>query len=135
VIFKDFDIGQVYKKVVKITNTSIGRTSFRLLEVPAEHATILNAQQEVFGFLPAGLATKVTIVFTPSTDVDILTHLDVLTDKGLCKLPVSCLCKKAELSVHAKVIDMGFVTVGQCKTQQIVIENTGALEVTVSAQL
>lgn len=129
VVFKDFGVGQIYKKVVKITNASSHRTSFRLLEVPAEHATVLDAQQENFGFIPAGMATKVTVTFKPEADRDLRTELDVLTDKGVCKIPVDCMCKKAVLSVCSTVLDMGSVTLGQSTKQQIMLKNAGALEV------
>lgn len=128
-VFKDIDVGSQYQKVVKITNASSQLTAFRVLEAPAEHAAILDVKQDRFGFVPAGMAVKVTVYLQPDAEADLSTELEVLTDKGVCRVPVKVLCKKAVLSVSASVLDLGCIPRGQRSTHQISITNEGALPV------
>lgn len=128
-VFKDIDAGAQYQKVIKVTNTSSQLTAFRVLAVPAEHATILEVKQDRFGFISAGMAVKLTVYLSPEAEEDLNTEIEVLTDKGVCRVPVNVLCKKAVLSVSTSVLDLGCIPRGQRSTHQITITNAGALQV------
>jgi Flagellar-associated PapD-like len=128
-VFKDIDAGAQYQACIKVTNACSQLTAFRVLEVPAEHASILDVKQDRFGFIPAGMAVKLTVYLTPDTESDLSTEIQVLTDKGICRIPVQVLCKKAVLSVSPAVVDLGCIPRGQCNTHQICITNNGALQV------
>jgi hypothetical protein len=132
-VFKDIDAGAQYTACVKVMNASTQLTAFRVLDVPAEHATILDVKQDRFGFIPAGMAVKLTVYLTPDAEVDLSTELEVLTDKGTCRVPIQILCKKAVLSVSTAVLDLGCISRGLCSTRQIFIANDGALQVHLSS--
>ncbi|NJR41635.1 MAG: hypothetical protein HC767_02175 [Akkermansiaceae bacterium] len=75
------------------------------------------------------MAVKLTVCLKPEIEEDLSTEIEVLTDKGICKLPVQVLSKKAVLSVSTAVLELGCIPCGQCSTQQISIANAGALQV------
>lgn len=128
-VFKDIDVGTLYHKTVKITNTSSELQAFRVQEIPAEHASILDVKQDRFGFVSAGMSIKLSVSLQPEVEDDIDTEIGVLTDKGYCRVPVQILCKKAKLSVSTAVLDLGCILRGQKSTQHITLMNAGALQV------
>eukprot|EP00983_Pelagomonas_calceolata_P128741 1161540-Pelagomonas_calceolata.AAC.21 len=63
--FKDFDVGQTYTAKVIITNRSYAKNTFRVLEVPPEYGSVLEASYDLPGHLATGVSANVMLTFTP----------------------------------------------------------------------
>jgi len=79
------------------------------------------------GRMSAGLSTTITITFTPQLNQDINSHFPILSETGLIKIPLTCTCKKALISVEEDHIDFGNVIFGEQQVRYLKLKNSGAL--------
>jgi len=77
--------------------------------------------------MSAGLSTTITITFTPQLNQDINSFFPILSETGIIKIPLICICKKALLSVEDSNIDFGNVIFGEQQTRYLKLNNSGAL--------
>lgn len=77
--------------------------------------------------MSAGLSTTITITFTPQLNEDINSFFPILSETGIIKIPLVCICKKALISVEDANIDFGNVIFGEQQTKYLKLNNSGAL--------
>jgi hypothetical protein len=77
--------------------------------------------------MSAGLSTTITITFTPQLNQDINSFFPILSETGIIKIPLICICKKALLSAEDSNIDFGNVIFGEQQTRYLKLNNSGAL--------
>ncbi|DBA92223.1 hypothetical protein WJX77_001787 [Trebouxia sp. C0004] len=132
VLFKDFEVGQTYRRVITLTNTSLARNAFKVLELPADICDTVELQYKPPGHISAGLTCQITIMFTPKVNEDIQSNIPLLSQTGPIGIPVSCLIKRAVLSVMPQELSVGppgGVVLGEQGQAAFTILNEGALQV------
>ena len=77
--------------------------------------------------MSAGLSTTITITFTPQLNEDINSFFPILSETGVIKIPLVCICKKALISAEDTKIDFGNVIFGEQQTKYLKLNNSGAL--------
>lgn len=125
---KDFDVGKSYTRTFTLTNVSFTFNSFKLLELPDAVKDFFSLKYTPPGAISAGISCPLHLTFSPLVNEDITASIPFLAETGPFSIPVSCLRKRAALrAVHPK---MSFnIIFGETKTINLVIENSGALEV------
>lgn len=125
--FKDFEVGQVYKKRFILTNASYTFNSFRLLNLTDDVIDFFEISFEKPGRVSAGVSCPLDIVFVPKTNKDIFTNLRFLTETGPVEIPIHCLIKRCAPVILNPDVDFGNVVIGQIVTIPLKIKNTEAL--------
>ncbi|KAL0048978.1 hypothetical protein WJX82_003679 [Trebouxia sp. C0006] len=132
VLFKDFEVGQTYRQLITLTNTSLARNAFKVLELPADICDTVELQYRPPGHISAGLTCQITIIFTPKVNEDIQSSIPLLSETGPIGIPVSCLIKRAVLTVMPQELSVGpsgGVVLGEQGQATFTILNEGALQV------
>ncbi|KAA6423269.1 MAG: flagellar associated [Trebouxia sp. A1-2] len=132
VVFKDFEVGQTYRQVITLTNTSLARNAFKVLDLPADICDTVELQYRPPGHISAGLTCQITIMFTPKVNEDIQSSIPLLSETGPIGIPVSCLIKRAVLTVMPQELlvgPSGGVVLGEHGQAAFTILNEGALQV------
>jgi Flagellar-associated PapD-like len=128
--FRDFKPGHTYTQTVTMTNVSAGRCTFKLLPMPDEFADVVAVDYMPPGHISAGLACDLHVTFKPRQNMDISTAIRLLASTGVISVPLTCLTKKASITMSENVIDFGQpVALGESSQQQIILKNAGALPV------
>jgi len=125
--FKDFEVGQVYKKRFILTNASYTFNSFRLLNLTDDVIDFFEISFEKPGRVSAGVSCPLDIVFAPKTNKDIFTQLKFLTETGPVEVPIHCLIKRCAPVILNPEVDFKTVVIGQIVTIPLRIKNTEAL--------
>lgn len=127
IIYKDFEVGKKMSLTVDITNISYSFNSFHLQPLDDEIIDFFEIDYRPCGRIPAGISTKMTLHFTPLVNKDYKSYLRLLSETGLCEIPIECYCKKCLISFEKETIDYGEVILGQEIIKQLVVSNDGAL--------
>lgn len=127
ILFDDFTVGVPMEKTVEITNISLGFNSFKLLPLDDEIIDFFEITYKPCGRIPAGISTSIGLKFTPMMNKDYKSNLKLLSETGLCLIPLECLCKKCEVEVKNPVLDFGEIILGQEKMINLNISSLGAL--------
>ncbi len=126
-VFKDFEVGKVYKQHFTLTNVSYTFNSFKLLPLDDAVLDFFTITFTKPGRMSAGMSCPVDIIFTPQVHQDIFTHLRLLTETGPVEVSCSCLIKRCAPRIVTPFYDFDRVVIGQHLTQTIKISNTQAL--------
>ena len=127
IIYKDFEVGKKMSLTVDITNISYSFNSFHLQPLDDDIIDFFEIDYRPCGRIPAGISTKMTLHFTPLVNKDYKSYLRLLSETGLCEIPIECYCKKCLISFEKETIDYGEVILGQEIIKQLVVSNNGAL--------
>jgi hypothetical protein len=127
ILFKDFDVGKVYKKNFVLTNVSYTFNSFKLLELEDEVIDFFVITFEKPGRMSAGMSCSIEIVFKPQLNHDIFTHIRLLTETGPVNIPLQCLIKRCAPRILDTTLDFAEMIIGQRTTLPVKIVNTQAL--------
>lgn len=131
VLFPDFQEGQSYTAQLRITNTSPGFSTFRMMAVPPKIRDAVSIEYEFPSRIPAGLSWPVKIVFTPKSNQNITDVLYLRTEAGAVPITFSATTSRAVISVITECIEFGTLAIGETKTVGVVLKNTGTLGDTV----
>jgi hypothetical protein len=80
------------------------------------------------GRVPAGISTHMTLKFMPMVNKDFFSNLKLLSETGMVLVPIEILSKKCIIKFETPVINFGVVILGQIVTNNLQVENSGALE-------
>ena len=105
-LFQDFEVGQTYDLKVSITNVFWSKNSFRVAEIPAHLADVLEWIFDPPGELSAGITHPMTLRFRPKKKEDVDADLLLLTAAGPVALPLRCRTKRALLHVTPSRFDL-----------------------------
>ena len=128
VVFKDFELGNPMEITIDIINISLCYNSFKLLPLDEELIDFFEISYKPCGRLPAGISTTITLKFIPIVNKDAFGYLKLLSETGLCKIPIECLTKKCVIEIDSNILDFGDVILGQSLKLQLNIHNKGALK-------
>ena len=127
ILFKDFDVGKVYKKHFVLTNVSYTFNSFKLLELDDNVIDFFVVTFDKPGRMSAGMSCTVEIVFKPQLNNDIFTHIKLLTETGPVNIPLHCLIKRCAPRVVDTELDFAEMIIGQRTTLPVKVVNSQAL--------
>ncbi|XP_052338113.1 cilia- and flagella-associated protein 74 isoform X1 [Oncorhynchus keta] len=127
ILFKDFDVGQVYKKKVTLTNVSYTTNYCKLLGVTMDLMDFISISFEPPGPISAGMACDMQVIFQPMMNKDLKGEVQFVSAAGPFSVPIRCTIKKCDLSVDIDLIVFGTHVVGQTISRAITLTNKGAL--------
>ncbi|XP_031724564.1 cilia- and flagella-associated protein 74 isoform X4 [Anarrhichthys ocellatus] len=127
ILFKDFEVGTMYKKTVVLTNISYVTNHCKLLGVSTQLKDFLSINFESPVSLSTGMSCDMQAVFQPLINEDVEGELQFASAVGRFSVPVRCTIKKCNLEVDRQFIDFGSHVVGQTISWTITLTNKGAL--------
>ncbi|XP_041712166.2 cilia- and flagella-associated protein 74 isoform X1 [Coregonus clupeaformis] len=127
VLFKDFEVGQTYKKKVNLTNVSYTTNYCKLLGVTMDLMDFISISFEPPGPISAGMACDMQVIFQPMINKDLKGEVQFVSAAGPFSVPIRCTIKKCDLSVDIDLIVFGTHVVGQTISRAITLTNRGAL--------
>ncbi|XP_071392092.1 cilia- and flagella-associated protein 74 [Centroberyx affinis] len=127
ILFKDFEVGNTYKKKIILTNISYSTNYCRLLGVSAQLMDFVSINFEPPGSLSSGMACDMQAVFQPMINKDLEGEVQFASAVGPFSVPIRCTIKKCDLEVDSHLIDFGSHVVGQTISRTITLSNRGAL--------
>ncbi|CAB1417022.1 unnamed protein product [Pleuronectes platessa] len=127
ILFKDFEVGKMYKNKFVLTNTSYTKNHCKLLGVSAQLKDFITINFKPAGSLSVGMSCDMQAVFQPMINEDLEGDLHFSTAAGPFSVPVRCTIKKCELEVDSQLLDFGSHVVGQTISRTITLTNKGAL--------
>ncbi|XP_059190214.1 cilia- and flagella-associated protein 74 [Centropristis striata] len=127
ILFKDFEVGKIYKKKIVLTNISYITNYCKLLGVSAQLKDFISINFEPPGALSTGMSCDVHAVFQPMINEDLEGEVQFASAVGPFSVPVTCTIKKCDLEVDSQFIDFGSHVVGQTISWTITLTNKGSL--------
>ncbi|XP_041802502.1 cilia- and flagella-associated protein 74 [Chelmon rostratus] len=127
ILFKDFEVGKMYKKKVILTNISYITNHCKLLGVSAHLKNFISINFEPPGSLSAGMCCDMQAVFQPMINEDLEGEVQFASAVGPFSVPVRCTIKKCDLEVDSQFVDFGLHVVGQTISRTVTLTNKGAL--------
>ena len=127
IVYKDFEVGKKFSLTIDIINVSYVFNSFHPQPLDDEIIDFFEIDYQPCGRIPAGISTKMTLHFTPLVNKDYKSSLKLLSETGMCEIPIECYCKKCIINFEKNVIDYGNVIIGQEINIPLVVSNSGAL--------
>ncbi|XP_026187330.1 cilia- and flagella-associated protein 74 isoform X3 [Mastacembelus armatus] len=127
ILFKDFEVGKMYKKKIVLTNISYTTNHCKLLGVSTQLKDFISANFDPPGSLSTGMSCDMQVVFKPMINEDMEGEVKFASTVGPFSVPIKCSIKKCDLEVDSQFIDFGSHVVGQTVIQTITLTNKGAL--------
>ncbi|XP_067250222.1 cilia- and flagella-associated protein 74 isoform X3 [Chanodichthys erythropterus] len=127
ILFKDCDVGKVYKKKVTLTNVTYTTNYCKLLGVSQNLKDHVTVSFEPPGPMSAGMACELEAIFRPLLDVDLDGEIHFQSATGPFSVAIKCSKKKCEMVVDHCLVDFGTHVVGQTVSRVITMTNRGAL--------
>ncbi|XP_076597344.1 cilia- and flagella-associated protein 74 isoform X1 [Chaetodon auriga] len=127
ILFKDFEVGNTYKKKIVLTNISYVTNHCKLLGVSTQLKNFIFINFEPPGSLSAGMCCDMQAVFQPMINEDLEGEVQFASAVGPFSVPIRCTIKKCDLEVDSQFIDFGLHVVGQTISRTVTLTNKGAL--------
>ncbi|XP_064027990.1 cilia- and flagella-associated protein 74 isoform X2 [Pogoniulus pusillus] len=125
--FKDFDIGQTYKKKIALINASYEANSCRVVGVNEWLKDFIRIHFDPPGKVYAGMSCEVVVTFKPMTNESLEGEVMFMAQTGPFSVPLKCTAKRCLLALDKEFIDFGSHEVGERISQTIKLTNSGAL--------
>ncbi|KAK7135236.1 hypothetical protein R3I94_014023 [Phoxinus phoxinus] len=127
ILFKDCDVGKVYKKKVTLTNVTYMTNHCKLTGVSQNLKDHVSVSFEPPGPMSAGMACELEAIFRPLLDVDLDGVIHFQSATGPFSVAIKCSRKKCEMVVDHCLVDFGTHVVGQTVSRGVTMTNRGAL--------
>ena len=127
IVYKDFEVGKKMSLTIDIINVSYVFNSFHPQPLDDDIIDFFEIDYKPCGRIPAGISTKMTLHFTPLVNKDYKSSLKLLSETGMCEIPIECYCKKCLIDFQKSELDYGNVIIGQEINIPLNVSNTGAL--------
>ncbi|KAM9855197.1 cilia- and flagella-associated protein 74 [Aulostomus maculatus] len=127
ILFKDFEVGETYKKKIILTNISYIINHCSFLGVSAQLKGFISINFEPPGSLSPGMSCDLLAIFQPMINEDLQGEVQFASVGGPFSVPVRCTMKKCQLEVDSQFLDFGSHVVGQTISRTITLTNKGAL--------
>ncbi|KFP86103.1 Uncharacterized protein KIAA1751, partial [Acanthisitta chloris] len=125
--FKDFDVGQTYKKKLVLTNASYSSNYCRLVGVSEWLKDFITVHFSPPGKMSPGMSCEVMVTFKPAINESLEGAVLFLALTGAFSVPLKCTVKSCILALDKELIDFGSHVVGETISQTITLTNRGAL--------
>ncbi|XP_035761439.1 cilia- and flagella-associated protein 74 [Neolamprologus brichardi] len=127
ILFKDFDVGKMYKKKIVLTNISYAVINCKFLGVSPHLKNFFTINFQPPTLLSTGMSFDMQAIFQPMINEDLEGELQFASVLGPFFVPIRCTVKKCILKVDSQFIDFGSHVVGQTISRTITLTNKGAL--------
>ncbi|KAM9342390.1 cilia- and flagella-associated protein 74 [Pholidichthys leucotaenia] len=127
VLFKDFEVGKLYKKKIALTNISYTINCCKFVRVSAMLKNFISINFELPGPLSTGMSCDVWVAFQPMINEDLEGEIYFASAVGPFSVSVRCTIKKCKPEVDSQFIDFGSHVVGKTISRTITLTNKGAL--------
>ncbi|NWU61113.1 CFA74 protein, partial [Pterocles burchelli] len=125
--FKDFDVGQIYKKKVALINASYSLNSCRLLGISEWLKDFIGVRFDPPGKISAGMSCHMVVTFKPMINETLEGEVMFMAQTGPFSVPLKCTAKRCTLALDKELIDFGSHVVGETISRTITLTNSGAL--------
>ncbi|NXG53801.1 CFA74 protein, partial [Psilopogon haemacephalus] len=124
--FKDFDVGQTYKKKIALINASCEVNSCRVVGVNEWLKDFIRIHFDPPGKVYAGMSCEVVVTFKAMTNETLEGEVMFMAQTGPFSVPLKCTAKRCLLALDKELIDFGSHEVGERISQTIKLTNSGA---------
>ncbi|NXI45437.1 CFA74 protein, partial [Galbula dea] len=125
--FKDFDVGQTYKKKIVLINASYSVNSCRLVGISEWLKDFISIHFDPPGKLSAGMSCETVVTFKPMINETLEGEVMFMAQTGPFSVPLKCTAKRCILALDKELIDFGSHVVGETISRTINLTNSGAL--------
>ncbi|NWI86011.1 CFA74 protein, partial [Pitta sordida] len=125
--FKDFDVGQIYKKKIVLTNASSSVNSCRLVGLSEGLEDFISVHFVPPGKMPSGMSCEFVVTFKPVINKGVEGEVLFLAHTGAFSVPLKCTVKSCVLALDKELLDFGSLVVGETISRPISLTNSGAL--------
>ncbi|NWH85151.1 CFA74 protein, partial [Aegithalos caudatus] len=125
--FKDFDVGQTYKKKIVLTNTSYSVNYCRLVGISEWLKDFISVHFDPPGKMSSGMSCEFLVTFKPMINEGLEGAVMFMAQTGPFSVPLKCTVKTCILALDKELIDFGSLVVGETISQTISLTNSGAL--------
>ncbi|XP_023796221.1 cilia- and flagella-associated protein 74 isoform X2 [Cyanistes caeruleus] len=125
--FKDFDVGQIYKKKIVLTNASYSANYCRLVGISECLKDIISVHFDPPGKMSSGMSCEFLVTFKPMINEGLEGAVIFMAQTGSFSVPLKCTVKTCTLALDKELIDFGSLVVGETISRTISLTNSGAL--------
>ncbi|NWS69566.1 CFA74 protein, partial [Crotophaga sulcirostris] len=125
--FKDFDVGQTYKKKIILINASYSVNFCRLVGISEWLKDFISVHFDPPGKMSAGMSCEVVVTFKPMINEALEGEVMFKSQTGSFSVPLKCTPKRCILALDKELIDFGSHVVGETISRTITLTNSGAL--------
>ncbi|KAL2296459.1 hypothetical protein Nmel_015777, partial [Mimus melanotis] len=125
--FKDFDVGQVYKKKIVLTNASYSVNYCRLVGISEWLKNFISVHFDPPGKMSSGMSCEFLVTFKPMINKGLEGEVMFMAQTGSFSVPLKCTVKTCILSLDKELVDFGSLVVGETISRTISLTNSGAL--------
>ncbi|XP_065552467.1 cilia- and flagella-associated protein 74 isoform X1 [Lathamus discolor] len=125
--FKDFDVGQVYKKKIILINASYSVNCCRLVGISEWLKDFISVHFDPPGKMSPGMSCEVVVTFKPMINETLEGEVLFMAQTSSFAVPLKCTAKRCILTLDKELIDFGSHVVGETISQSISLTNSGAL--------
>ncbi|NXV63123.1 CFA74 protein, partial [Molothrus ater] len=125
--FKDFDVGQIYKKKIILTNTSYSVNYCRLVGISECLKDSISVHFDPPGKMSSGMSCEFLVTFKPMINKGLEGAVMFMAQTGSFSVPLKCTVKTCMLALDKELIDFGSLVVGETISRPISLTNSGAL--------
>ncbi|NWU19802.1 CFA74 protein, partial [Dyaphorophyia castanea] len=128
--FKDFDVGQIYKKRIVLTNASYSVNYCRLVGISECLKDFISIHFDPPGKVSSGMSCEFLVTFKPVINEGLEGEVMFMAQTGSFSVPLKCTVKTCILALDKELIDFGSLVVGETISRTISLTNSGALGTT-----
>ncbi|NXM79435.1 CFA74 protein, partial [Oenanthe oenanthe] len=125
--FKDFDVGQIYKKKIVLTNASYSVNYCRLVGISEWLKDFISVHFDPPGKMSSGMSCEFLVTFKPMINKELEGAVMFMAQTGSFSVPLKCTVKTCILALDKELIDFGSLVVGETISRTISLTNSGAL--------
>ncbi|NXB46225.1 CFA74 protein, partial [Leucopsar rothschildi] len=125
--FKDFDVGQVYKKKIVLTNASYSVNYCRLVGISEWLKDFISVHFDPPGKMSSGMSCEFLVTFKPMINKGLEGEVMFMAQTGSFSVPLKCTVKTCILALDKELVDFGSLVVGETISRTISLTNSGAL--------
>ncbi|NXY07594.1 CFA74 protein, partial [Pteruthius melanotis] len=125
--FKDFDVGQIYKKKILLTNASYSVNYCRLVGISECLKDFISVHFDPPGKVFSGMSCEFLVTFKPMINERLEGEVMFMALTGPFSVPLKCTVKTCVLALDKELIDFGSLVVGETISRPISLTNSGAL--------
>ncbi|NWR20440.1 CFA74 protein, partial [Emberiza fucata] len=125
--FKDFDVGQTYKKKIILTNASYTVNYCRLVGISECLKDSISVHFDPPGKMSSGMSCEFLVTFKPMINKGLEGAVMFMAQTGSFSVPLKCTVKTCILALDKELIDFGSLVVGETISRPISLTNSGAL--------
>ncbi|NWW66892.1 CFA74 protein, partial [Ifrita kowaldi] len=125
--FKDFDVGQTYKKKIVLTNASYSVNYCRLVGISECLKDFISVHFDPPGKVFSGMSCEFLVTFKPVINEGLEGEVMFMAQTGSFSVPLKCTIKTCILALDKELIDFGSLVVGDTISRTITLTNSGAV--------